>query len=161
MNKELGVTLNIPSISTADYPTRLNTVVAGSDLPDIIAAAIFSTTMTNIGDFLNSACADLTPYLSGDAVKAYPNLANLPSTAWPQMVYNNKIMAVPVAAGGVRNSPLLLERSGDLEAAGHHVDQQPGRVHARLQAAEQPRHSLGPRREHAHQLAGDGLRCSE
>ena len=73
------MTLNIPSISTADYPTRLNTVVAGSDLPDIIAAAIFSTTMTNIGDFLNSACADLTPYLSGDAVKAYPNLANLPS----------------------------------------------------------------------------------
>jgi putative aldouronate transport system substrate-binding protein len=34
------------------------------------------------------------------------------------MVYNNKIMAVPVAAGGVRNSPLLLARSGDLEAAG-------------------------------------------
>ena len=118
VNKGLGVTLNIPSISTADYPTRLNTVVAGSDLPDIIAAAIFSTTMTNIGDFLNSACADLTPYLSGDAIKDYPNLANLPSTAWPQMVYNNKIMAVPVAAGGVRNSPLLLERSGDLEAAG-------------------------------------------
>jgi putative aldouronate transport system substrate-binding protein len=118
VNKGLGVTLNIPSISTADYPTRLNTVVAGSNLPDIIAAAIFSTTMTNIGDFLNSACADLTPYLSGDAVKAYPNLANLPSIAWPQMVYNNKIMAVPVAAGGVRNSPLLLARGGDLDAAG-------------------------------------------
>jgi putative aldouronate transport system substrate-binding protein len=118
VNKEMGVTLNIPSISTADFPTRLNTVVAGSDLPDIIAAAIFSTTMTNIGDFLNSACADLTPHLSGDAIKDYPNLANIPSIAWPQMVYNNKIMAVPVAAGGVRNSPLLLERSGDLEAAG-------------------------------------------
>src|SRR6185436_11796775 len=45
VNKELGVTLKIPSISTADYPTRLNTVVAGSELPDIIAAAVFSTTM--------------------------------------------------------------------------------------------------------------------
>jgi putative aldouronate transport system substrate-binding protein len=118
VNQELGVTLNIPSISTADYPTRLNTVVAGSDLPDIIAAAIFSTTMPNLADFLTSACADLTPYLSGDAIKDYPNLANLPSTAWPPMVFNNKIMGVPVAAGGVRTSPLLLARWGDLEAAG-------------------------------------------
>src|SRR5207237_1367568 len=96
VNKELGVTLRIPSYSTADYPSRLNTVVAGNDVPDIIAAAIFSTTMTNIGDFLNAVCADLTPYLSGDAVKDYPNLANLPSTAWPSMVFNNKIMAIPV-----------------------------------------------------------------
>jgi putative aldouronate transport system substrate-binding protein len=118
VNKELGVTLRIPSISTADYPTRLNTVMAGGDLPDIIAPAIFSTTAPSIGDFLNSACADLTPYLSGDAVKDYPNLANLPSTAWPPMVYNNKIMGVPVAAGGVRTSPLLLARWGDLEKAG-------------------------------------------
>jgi putative aldouronate transport system substrate-binding protein len=118
VNKELGLRLRIPSISTADYPTRLNTVLAGGDLPDIIAAAIFSTTMPNIGDFLNSACADLTPYLSGDAVKDYPNLANLPSTAWPPMIYNNKIMAVPVAAGGVRTSPLLLARGGDLDKAG-------------------------------------------
>jgi putative aldouronate transport system substrate-binding protein len=118
VNKELGATLKIPSISTADFPTRLNTTVAGSDIPDIIAAAIFSTTMPNIADFLNSACADLTPYLSGDAVKDYPNLANLPSTAWPPMVFNNKIMAVPVSAGGVRTSPLLLARWGDLEKAG-------------------------------------------
>ena len=118
MNKELGVSLKIPSISTADYPTRLNTVVAGSDVPDIVAAAIFSTTMPNIGDFLNATCADLTPYLSGDAIKEYPNLANLPSTAWPPMVFNNKIMAVPIAAGGVRTSPLLLARWGDLERAG-------------------------------------------
>jgi putative aldouronate transport system substrate-binding protein len=118
VNKELGVTLKIPSISTPDYPTRLNTAAAGSDLPDIIAAAIFSTTMPNIADFLSSTCADLTPYLGGDAVKDYPNLANLPSTAWPTTVFNNKIMAIPVAAGGVRSSPLLLARWGDLEQAG-------------------------------------------
>jgi putative aldouronate transport system substrate-binding protein len=118
VNTEVGATLRIPSISTADYPTRLNTVLAGGDLPDIIAVAIFSTTMPNIGDFLTNACADLTPYLSGDAVKDYPNLANLPSTAWPPMIYNNRIMAVPVAAGGVRSSPLLLARGGDLDRAG-------------------------------------------
>lgn len=118
VNRELNVSLSIPSISTADFPTRQNTVVAGSDIPDIIAAAIFSTTMPNMADFLSATCADLTPYLSGDAVKDYPNLANLPSSVWPPMVFNSRIMAVPVAAGGVRNSPLLLARTGDLEKAG-------------------------------------------
>src|SRR5207247_8690449 len=112
------VTIKTPASRPADCPTRLNTTVACSDLPDIVAAAIFSTTMPNLADFLNSACADLTPYLSGDAVKDYANLANLPSTAWPPMVFNNKIMAVPVSAGGVRTSPLVLARRGDLDKAG-------------------------------------------
>jgi putative aldouronate transport system substrate-binding protein len=119
VNKELGAQLNIPSITTVDYPTRLSTAIAGADMPDIIAARILSTTLPNIADFLNSACADLTPYLSGDAVKDYPNLANLPSSAWPPTVFNNKIMAVPVASGGVRsNAPIVFARWSELDKAG-------------------------------------------
>jgi putative aldouronate transport system substrate-binding protein len=119
VNKELGVTLKIPSISSVDYPNRLSTVVAGSDLPDIIAVSILATTLANLADFLNSACADLTPYLSGDAIKDYPNLANLPTSAWLLSVFNNKLMAVPVASGGVRsNAPILFVRQGDLDKAG-------------------------------------------
>jgi putative aldouronate transport system substrate-binding protein len=119
VNKELGVTLKIPSISSVDYLNRLSTVVAGSDLPDIIAVSILATTLGNLADFLNSSCADLTPYLSGDAVKDYPNLANLPSSAWLPTVFNNKIMTVPVASGGVRsNAPILFARWGDLDKAG-------------------------------------------
>ncbi len=119
VNKELGATLNIPSITTVDYPTRLSTVIAGTDLPDIIAVSILATTLPSLADFLNSACADLTPYLSGDSVKDYPNLANLPGSAWPPTVFNNKIMGVPVASGGVRsNAPILFARWGDLDKAG-------------------------------------------
>ena len=119
VNKELGVTLNVPSISTVDYPNRLSTVIAGSDLPDIIAVYILATTLPNLADFLNSACADLTPYLSGDSVKDYPNLANLPPSAWPPTLFNNKIMAVPVASGGIRsNAPILFARWGELDQAG-------------------------------------------
>jgi putative aldouronate transport system substrate-binding protein len=39
--------------------------------------------------------ADLTPYLSGDAVKDYPNLANFPTIAWRPMVFNNAIYGIP------------------------------------------------------------------
>jgi putative aldouronate transport system substrate-binding protein len=119
VNKELGVTLRIPSISSVDYLNRLSTVVAGSDLPDIIAVSILATTLGNLADFLNSSCADLTPFLSGDAVKDYPNLANLPTSAWLPTVFNNRIMTVPVASGGVRsNAPILFARWGDLDKAG-------------------------------------------
>jgi putative aldouronate transport system substrate-binding protein len=119
VNKDLGVTLKIPAISTVDYPNRLATTIAGSDLPDIIAVSILTTTLPNMADFLNSACVDLTQYLSGDSIKDYPNLANLPTSAWLSTVFNNKIMAVPVASGGPRsNAPILFARWGDVEAAG-------------------------------------------
>jgi putative aldouronate transport system substrate-binding protein len=54
--------------------------------------------IANLPDFLEAKCADLTPYLAGDAVKTYPNLANYPGFAWraPGVVYNNKIFGVPV-----------------------------------------------------------------
>ena len=29
-------------------------------------------------EFFQSQCADLTPFVGGDAIKAFPNLANLP-----------------------------------------------------------------------------------
>ena len=53
----------------------------------------------NLPGFLAAACADLTPYLSGDAVKDFPNLANLPAYVWhgPGGVYNGKIYGVPNA----------------------------------------------------------------
>jgi putative aldouronate transport system substrate-binding protein len=47
--------------------------------------------------FLENKCTDLTPYLAGDAVKDYPNLANLPTLAWKNVIYNGKLLGVPVA----------------------------------------------------------------
>jgi len=70
-------------------------MVAGGELPDILYIATNSV-IPQFPTFLKSKCADLTPYLSGDAVKEYPNLANFPATAWKQVIYNNAIYAVPV-----------------------------------------------------------------
>jgi putative aldouronate transport system substrate-binding protein len=36
----------------------------------------------NLPQFLQNKCADLTPYLAGDAIKDYPNLAAIPTFAW-------------------------------------------------------------------------------
>ena len=71
-------------------------------------------------EFLESQCADLTPYLAGDAIKDYPNLANLPSFAWPTMVFNGKIFAVPRVKGGLAgpNGTSLIVQGKAFDQAG-------------------------------------------
>jgi len=97
VNKELGVNLKISILPQADYATvKLPTLIAGDELPDILYIATNSV-IPQFPSFLKSKCADLTPYLSGDAVKDYPNLANFSALAWKQVVYNNAIYGVPVA----------------------------------------------------------------
>ncbi|MBV8862348.1 MAG: hypothetical protein JO259_10870, partial [Mycobacterium sp.] len=97
VNKELGVTLRINVLPQADYATvKLPTLVAGGELPDILYIATNSA-IPQLPQFFKSQCADLTPYLSGDAIKEYPNLANIPPISWKQIVYNQAITGVPVA----------------------------------------------------------------
>jgi putative aldouronate transport system substrate-binding protein len=96
VNKELGVDLKINVLPQADYATvKLPTLIAGDELPDILYIATNSV-IPQFPSFLKSKCADLTPYLSGDAVKDYPNLANFSALSWKQVIYNNAIYGVPV-----------------------------------------------------------------
>lgn len=37
-------------------------------------------------EFFKAQCADLTPYLAGDAAGGYPNLAAIPTYAWENSV---------------------------------------------------------------------------
>jgi putative aldouronate transport system substrate-binding protein len=94
-NKQLGVTLKLNINSQVDYQTaKLATIIAGDDLPDILYIAP-GTVIAGLPQFLQAKCADLTPYLSGDAVKDYPNLANFPSLSWQSVVFSKSIYGVP------------------------------------------------------------------
>jgi putative aldouronate transport system substrate-binding protein len=96
VNKELGVELKISVQPQADYATvKLPTLIAGNELPDILYIATNSV-IPQLPTFLKAKTADLTPYLSGDAIKEYPNLANFPTLAWKQVIFNNAIYGVPV-----------------------------------------------------------------
>jgi len=96
VNKELGVNLNVSIQPQADYGTvKLPTIIAGNDLPDILYIAT-NAVIPQLPTFLKSKMADLTPYLSGDAIKEYPNLANFPTLGWRHVTFNNAIYGVPV-----------------------------------------------------------------
>jgi putative aldouronate transport system substrate-binding protein len=86
--------MKLNMVPTAEYNTKLATTIAGSDIPDMVFLS--SLQILGIPQFLQKACADLTPYVAGDAIKEYPNLANIPPIAWKQTVYNNGIYGVPI-----------------------------------------------------------------
>jgi putative aldouronate transport system substrate-binding protein len=94
VNQALGTTLKINIVAQADYATTLPTVLAGDDLPDIVYISP-TVVIPQLPTFLKSKMADLTPYLSGDAIKDYPNLANIPTIAWRQMVFDNTLYGIP------------------------------------------------------------------
>jgi putative aldouronate transport system substrate-binding protein len=105
VNKELGVNMKLPLIQLADYPTKLNTTIAGGQLPDLLSLGQGNgSAVANLPDFLSSLCTDLTPFVAGDAVKAFPNLANLPTYAWRNAVFNNRIYAIPDVRASISGS---------------------------------------------------------
>ncbi|UJV44498.1 extracellular solute-binding protein [Streptomyces sp. AMCC400023] len=86
VEKALGVKIDYTIISQADYQKKMATVMAGDadSLPDIINM-FTGLTVPREAQFVRTRGEDLTPYLSGDAVTEYPNLANIPGHAWRDM----------------------------------------------------------------------------
>jgi putative aldouronate transport system substrate-binding protein len=97
VNKQIGATLKINAVAAPDYLTKLNTTIASGDLPDIFYASVIGTGLQNMPHFLASQCADLSPFLGGDAIKDYPNLAAYPSFRWPFGIFGGKLFAIPAA----------------------------------------------------------------
>src|SRR5262249_24959448 len=116
VNTRLNVTLKIPIVAVPDYPTRLATITSGNDLPDLIRVVYTSMAMQDLPQFLESTCADLSPHLSGDASKEYPNLANLPPYVWPGAVFNGRLSCIPSPAS--RPGPVLQAKGAPLDSIG-------------------------------------------
>src|SRR5260370_4142059 len=88
VNKQLNANVQFTVIAPGDYPAKIGTTMAGDDLRDVMLfpgglnVTIAQSGTANLPQFLQSKCADLTPYLSGDAAKDYPYLAAIPTFAW-------------------------------------------------------------------------------
>ena len=106
VNKDMGLTVRQRLYGSGDYRNGLNTTIAGGNLPDTIYNSP-QKYIPNLPSFLQSQCADLTPHLSGDAVKDYPNLAHIPTPCWAETVVNGAIYAVPVPRAPFLNAFLV------------------------------------------------------
>jgi putative aldouronate transport system substrate-binding protein len=97
LNRQVGARLRFNAVAVPDYPTKLNTVLASGSLPDTIFVSN-GTSVDRLPEFIQSQCADLTPYLAGDAVKQFPNLASLPTRSWRAGVFNAALYGIPIAS---------------------------------------------------------------
>ncbi|MDF1477980.1 extracellular solute-binding protein [Leifsonia sp. H3M29-4] len=113
LNKRLGVTLNLNMVPDSAYTQKLATVFAGGDIPDIVQIRLNQTRRDQI---LPALFADLTEYLSGDAIAEYPFLANIPTYAWSTMVQSGGIRAIPTARAPI--GQIYFGRQDMLEARG-------------------------------------------
>jgi putative aldouronate transport system substrate-binding protein len=112
VNKDMGLTVRQRLYGSGDYRNGLNTTIAGGDLPDTIYNSP-QKYIPSLPSFLQAQCADLTPFLGGDAVKDYPNLANFPTPCWAETVINGAIYAVPVPRAPFLNAFLVRQDLAD------------------------------------------------
>ncbi len=95
LNAKLGGDLELIIGTDPGYPEKFATILASDDLPDLMWLPP-NQGIPNVGPMLEAKFADLTSYLSGDAVLDYPNLAALKPTSWRTAVVGGKIWGAPI-----------------------------------------------------------------
>ncbi|MCQ4212620.1 sugar ABC transporter substrate-binding protein [Streptomyces longispororuber] len=117
VNKALGVDVEFTVVPDADFRSKMATLFAGDDIPDVINIG-GGYVLPREAQFVKSRCADLTEYLSGDAIKDYPNLAGIPQYAWEGMGrISGRIYGVPVERPKPQDT--LFFNSGAFTKAGY------------------------------------------
>lgn len=120
LNKALNVDLKYQVTVSARYAQKFQVIIAGgaSNLPDVLQIV----PLKGLPQLLKAEFSDLTEHLAGDAVKEYPGLASIPTSAWAQVMLNGRIWGIPRArtpAGGVLNArgDLLKKKGLDVNLA--------------------------------------------
>lgn len=81
MEKALGVKIDFTPVAAADYSAKMATLMASDDLPDVLNIA-GGGTLPHEAPFVLKTMANISEFVSGDAIKDYPNLANIPTASW-------------------------------------------------------------------------------
>ncbi len=78
LEERLGVSWDPIQVPNASYGERATAIIASGDMPDMFYLN-FNQTLTPLQSFVQEgAFLDLTPYVTGDALQQYPNLATFP-----------------------------------------------------------------------------------
>lgn len=120
LNKTLGGELDLIIGTDPGYPEKFATILASDDLPDMMWVPP-NQGLPNVGPMLEAKFTDLTKYLSGDAIKEYPNLAALKPSSWKTAVVNGKIWGAPIPStpfGQVMGgNPAVWKKVGGLQCS--------------------------------------------
>ena len=123
MNKAIGVDITWQNQDGVTYDQKLGAILASSDIPDAVVVPDWNLT-GRIPTAINAKFADLGPYLSGDKVKDYPNLAAVPTDAWQRGIFGGQLRAVPMPSSYVTGMAAMY-RKDIFEKKGYAVPKSP------------------------------------
>lgn len=95
VSEAMGTTVEFQISDGNTYGDKLAAVLASAkDVPDWVCVPTWNFP-PRFAQAVDALFEDLTPYLSGDNVKKYKNLANIPTDAWRFGVFNDKLYGLP------------------------------------------------------------------
>lgn len=97
VNEALGAKITFQPQDGNTYGEKLSAVLASGDIADIVMIPQWEMG-GKLQGAISAKFADLGPYLSGDKVKKYPNLAAIPTAAWQMSVFGGKLRGLPMPA---------------------------------------------------------------
>ncbi|MFD7877724.1 extracellular solute-binding protein [Streptomyces sp. NPDC059766] len=110
------------------YDQKLGAVLASSDVPDVVVVPGWNMT-GKIPSAIIAKFADLGPYLSGDAVKQYPNLVAIPTDAWQRSLFGGRLRGLPMPSSYV-TSIVPFYRKDIFDKEGYQVPASADEFHA-------------------------------
>jgi putative aldouronate transport system substrate-binding protein len=94
IGKQANAKFDLTFVPGDSFAEKFATMIAGNSLPQMVEFLTFAMP-PRYPQILASRFQDLSEYLSGDRIKEYPNLANIPSLSWVSARINGKIYGVP------------------------------------------------------------------
>jgi putative aldouronate transport system substrate-binding protein len=95
MDEAIGVRMRWQTQDGNTYGEKLGATLAGSEIPDLVCIPDWEL-QGQIPQGVSSRFLDLGPYLSGDKVLDYPNLAAIPTSAWQASVFGGALRGLPM-----------------------------------------------------------------
>jgi putative aldouronate transport system substrate-binding protein len=94
LDKRMGAQLDITLVPLTQFTEKATALIAAGDIPDILLISPLSAP-DQYKAVQQGAFTDLTPFLTGDALKSYSNLAQYPAYAWKNAAIRGKLYGVP------------------------------------------------------------------
>lgn len=107
----LGANLVISPADGNTYGNALPPLFAANKIPDWIDIPGWNEGPLDFPQAVGAKFANLAPYIAGEKVKKYPNLAAIPTGAWQAGVWNNKLYGIPVYGAGLNFAGAVFYRA--------------------------------------------------
>lgn len=95
LDKAAGTKVTWQNQDGNTYGQKLGAVLASSSIPDMVVVPSWEL-VGKISNAVTAKFMDLGPYLAGDKVKKYPNLAAIPSDSWKMGIFGGALRGIPM-----------------------------------------------------------------